>query len=50
LSTKHPLVLTNRGGARTADLLALARDVRDGVRSRFGVELVNEPTLVGCAL
>jgi UDP-N-acetylmuramate dehydrogenase len=50
LSTKHPLALTNRGGARTADLLALAREVRDGVRSRFGVELVNEPTLVGCVL
>ena len=50
LSTKHPLALTNRGGASTADLLALAREVRDGVRSRFGVDLVNEPTLVGCTL
>lgn len=50
LSTKHPLALTNRGGATTADLLALARAVRDGVRDRFGVELVNEPTLVGCTL
>ena len=50
LSSKHPLALTNRGGASTADLLALAREVRDGVRSRFGVELVNEPTLVGCSL
>jgi UDP-N-acetylmuramate dehydrogenase len=50
LSGKHPLALTNRGGATTADLLALAREVRDGVRERFGVELVNEPTLVGCSL
>lgn len=50
LSTKHTLALTNRGGARTADLLALAREVRDGVRERFGVTLVNEPVLVGCAL
>lgn len=50
LSTKHPLALTNRGGASTADLLALAREVRDGVRARFGIDLVNEPTLVGCAL
>jgi UDP-N-acetylenolpyruvoylglucosamine reductase len=24
--------------------------VRDGVRERFGVELVPEPVLVGCAL
>jgi UDP-N-acetylmuramate dehydrogenase len=50
LSGKHPLALTNRGAATTADLLALAREVRDGVRARFGVELVNEPTLVGCRL
>jgi UDP-N-acetylmuramate dehydrogenase len=50
LSGKHPLALTNRGGATTADLLELAREVRDGVRERFGVALVNEPTLVGCSL
>ena len=50
LSTRHPLALTNRGGARTADLLALAREVRDGVEAAFGVRLVNEPVLVGCAL
>jgi UDP-N-acetylmuramate dehydrogenase len=50
LSGKHPLALTNRGGASTADLLALAREVRDGVHARFGLELVTEPTLVGCTL
>ena len=50
LSTKHPLALTNRGGATTADLLALAREVRDGVEQRFGIRLVNEPVLVGCDL
>ena len=50
LSTKHTLALTNRGGARTADLLALAREVRDGVRDRFGVVLEPEPVLVGCSL
>jgi UDP-N-acetylmuramate dehydrogenase len=50
LSTKHTLALTNRGSASTEDLLALAREVRDGVRERFGVILVNEPVLVGCAL
>jgi len=50
LSTKHTLALTNRGGATAADLLTLAREVRDGVRGRFGVELVNEPVLVGCGL
>ena len=50
LSTKHTLALTHRGTARAADVLALAREVRDGVRSVFGVELVPEPVLVGCAL
>ncbi|HSK27192.1 MAG TPA: UDP-N-acetylmuramate dehydrogenase [Jiangellales bacterium] len=50
LSGKHTLALTNRGGASTADLLALAREVRDGVRERFGVELVNEPVLLGVVL
>ncbi|WP_281393807.1 UDP-N-acetylmuramate dehydrogenase [Streptomyces bathyalis] len=50
ISTKHTLALTNRGDASTADLLALAREVRDGVREAFGVTLVNEPVTVGCAL
>ena len=50
LSGKHTLALTNRGGATATDLLALARTVRDGVRDRFGIELVNEPVLVGCRL
>ena len=50
LSTKHTLALTNRGGARTADVLDLARTVRDGVHAAFGVTLVPEPVLVGCSL
>ena len=50
LSTKHALAITNRGGATTSELLDLAREVRDGVQSRFGVSLEPEPTLVGCAL
>ena len=50
LSGKHTLALTNRGGATATDLVTLAREVRDGVRGRFGIELVNEPMLVGCAL
>jgi UDP-N-acetylmuramate dehydrogenase len=50
LSTKHALAVTNRGGAGTGDVLALARAVRDGVRGVFGVTLVPEPALVGCAL
>jgi UDP-N-acetylmuramate dehydrogenase len=47
ISSKHVLALTNADGATTADLLALAREIRDGVRARFGVELVPEPVLIG---
>ncbi|WP_409489961.1 UDP-N-acetylmuramate dehydrogenase [Amycolatopsis sp. cmx-11-12] len=50
LSTKHTLALTNRGKASTADLLALAREVRDGVEARFGVSLHPEPLLINCSL
>ena len=50
LSTKHTLALTNRGGATTAELLALAREIRDGVQAAFGITLVPEPVLVGCEL
>ncbi|WP_307815717.1 UDP-N-acetylmuramate dehydrogenase [Myceligenerans indicum] len=50
LSTKHTLALTNRGGARAEDLVALARAVRDGVRECFGITLDPEPVLVGVAL
>ncbi len=50
LSSKHTLALTNRGDASTRDLLDLAREVRDGVREKFAIELVNEPVLVGCEL
>jgi UDP-N-acetylmuramate dehydrogenase len=50
LSGKHVLALSNRGGGTAADVLRLAGEVRDGVRSRFGVSLAPEPVLVGCAL
>ena len=47
LSTKHTLAVTNRGSATATDVAVLARQVRDGVRDRFGVTLVNEPVFVG---
>jgi len=50
VSSKHSLALTNRGSATTSDVLALARGVRDRVRSAYGVDLEPEPTLVGCSL
>ncbi|MGH3521037.1 MAG: UDP-N-acetylmuramate dehydrogenase [Haloechinothrix sp.] len=50
LSGKHTLALTNRGAASTADLLALAREVRAGVVTRFGITLHPEPLLINCTL
>ncbi|QCX47173.1 UDP-N-acetylmuramate dehydrogenase [Arcanobacterium haemolyticum] len=50
LSTDHSLALTNRGGARASDVVALACEVRDGVRNAFGVTLVPEPVFVGVSL
>ena len=50
LSTKHTLAVTNRGSATSADVLALARAIRDGVQDAFGLSLVNEPALVGTSL
>lgn len=50
LSTKHALALTNRGFANSADLIALARAVRDGVGAEFGIDLTPEPCLIGCSL
>ncbi len=50
VSTRHTLALTHRGGGTTTQLLTLARDVRDRVEEAFGVRLVPEPVLVGCAL
>jgi UDP-N-acetylmuramate dehydrogenase len=50
LSTKHTLALTNRGEATTAELLAVAREIRDGVGARFGVRLRPEAHLIGVEL
>ncbi|WP_055122364.1 UDP-N-acetylmuramate dehydrogenase [Corynebacterium oculi] len=50
LSTRHTLALTNRGEARTGDVVALAREIIAGVKEAFGVELVSEPVWVGVKL
>jgi UDP-N-acetylmuramate dehydrogenase len=47
LSTKHALCLVHHGGGQAAELIALARDIADGVEARFGVRLVPEPVFVG---
>jgi UDP-N-acetylmuramate dehydrogenase len=47
ISGKHTLALVNRGGATTAELVALARTIAAGVHERYGVRLVPEPVFVG---
>jgi UDP-N-acetylmuramate dehydrogenase len=47
ISAKHTLALVNAGSASTAALLALAREIRDGVHAAFGVTLHPEPILIG---
>lgn len=50
VSCKHALALVNRGGGTTSELIALARELRDGVQGAFGVTLAPEPTLIGVEL
>ena len=47
ISSKHTLALCNRGGGKTAELVALAREIAAGVEEAFGVALVPEPVFVG---
>jgi UDP-N-acetylmuramate dehydrogenase len=50
ISSKHTLAITNRGGATTREVLDLARTIKTGVHTAFGITLLSEPTLVGCEL
>ncbi|HVE89663.1 MAG TPA: UDP-N-acetylenolpyruvoylglucosamine reductase, partial [Burkholderiaceae bacterium] len=43
---RQALVLVNLGQATGAEILALAREVQDAVRARFGIELEPEPRIV----
>ena len=47
VSSKHTLALVNKGGASAADLILLAREIRNRVADRFGVTLFAEPVFVG---
>lgn len=50
LSTKHTLAVTNRGGASSADVLAIARAVRDGVQEAWGIRMEHEPLIINATL
>jgi UDP-N-acetylmuramate dehydrogenase len=49
ISTRHTLAIVAREGARAADVVRVARRVRDGVLARFGVRLSPEPVFWGFA-
>ena len=49
VSSAHALALVHHGGGTTAALIALAREICEAVRTRFGVTLVPEPNFVGTA-
>jgi UDP-N-acetylmuramate dehydrogenase len=49
ISSKHVLALTNRGDGTTAGLVALAREIADGVETAFGIALHPEPVFAGHA-
>jgi UDP-N-acetylmuramate dehydrogenase len=47
ISTRHALALVHHGGGTSGELIAFARELRDRVRARFGVELIPEPAFLG---
>jgi UDP-N-acetylmuramate dehydrogenase len=49
ISTRHTLAIVAREGARAADVVRVARRIREAVLARFGVSLVPEPVFWGFA-
>jgi UDP-N-acetylmuramate dehydrogenase len=47
VSSRHALALVHHGGANSSELLAFADQVRARVRTAFGIDLVQEPVLLG---
>lgn len=47
ISTAHALALVHHGGGTSEELVALARDIREGVRRTFDIELQPEPVFLG---
>ena len=43
----HALILVNRGGATGEAVVALAHEIIEAVKARFGVSLAMEPVILG---
>lgn len=50
VSSKHVLAITNADNAKAEDIAALAAQIKDAVKMKFGIELVPEVNLVGLTL
>ena len=50
IDSEHTTLPYEAGWASEAVFFTLAREVREGVRAVFGIELVPEPVLVGVQL
>jgi len=47
ISSKHALAIVNRGGATTAEIVALSKEIHDRVAQNWGLRLEAEPVFVG---
>ena len=47
ISSRHTLALVNRGGAKAAEIIALAVRIANAVEEHFGIRLEMEPVLLG---
>ena len=50
ISNKHVLAITNADNAKAADIAALAMQIKDAVKLKFGIDLIPEVNLVGLTL
>jgi UDP-N-acetylmuramate dehydrogenase len=47
VSDKHALAITNAGGAKSQEIIELARFIQERVAATWGINLVPEPNLIG---
>ncbi len=47
VSSRHTLAIVNLGGAKAAEVLALAGEITTAVEGRFGIRLEMEPVMMG---